>query len=98
MFLKNELKGTRKLNGNSPMVAFINNQAIVATADGNLRILSEKLIMKQKLSDGKKRHLKTINFLSGCENFIASGDGSGTIRFYKKGDKEPQVKLNISVH
>ena len=80
------------------MVAFINNQAIVATADGNLRILSEKLIMKQKLSDGKKRHLKTINFLSGCENFIASGDGSGTIRFYKKGDKEPQVKLNISVH
>ena len=73
------------------MVKFINDQVIVATADGNLTILNEKLILKQKLSGGKKHRLKTINSISGSEKFIASGDSFGTVRFYNQDEKELTV-------
>ena len=79
------------------MVKFINDQVIVATADGNLTILNEKLILKQILPNRKKLRFSAINSLSGSENFIASGDYLGTIRFYNRGEKESKVNFNIEI-
>ena len=88
----NELKRTRKIGFYCPMVNFINEQVVVATADGSLTILTETLELRKKISDDKKHPRKTINSLRGNESFIASGDGSGTIRFYKQNDDDqPKV-------
>ena len=68
------------------MVAYINNEIIVAPSDGTLIILNDDLGVKKFFKNGisESTPFQTIFCLSGNEKFVATGDAAGVLRYFRR--------------
>ena len=73
------------------MVQYINDEIVVASNDGKLRILNENLSVKEQFTTGTVTKKSTPWSLTGNEKYLASGNADGVVRYYRRnGDAEPE--------
>ena len=91
-FIHGQLKETRKFEGEKTLVQFINDDIVMASSDGKLRILNENLEIKKQLNAGTVTQNSTPYCLTGNEKYLAvSGNYDGVVRYYRRnGDAEPE--------
>ena len=71
---------TVKLQGEKPLVRYINGEIVTAAEDGKLTILNQELQIL-KTFHGSESY---ISSLTGTDSYIALGDYNGTVRFYDR--------------
>ena len=90
-FIHGQLKETRKFEGEKTLVQFINDDIVMASSDGKLRILNENLEIKKQFTAGTVTTKSIPWCLTGNEKYLASGNEWGVVRYYRrKGCAEPK--------
>ena len=91
IFIDGQPKKTRKIEGEETLVQFIYDEIVMASSDGKLRILNENLDIKKQFTAGTVTQNSTPMSLTGSEKYLASGNGVGVVRYYRRnGDAEPE--------
>ena len=63
----------------------------MASSDGELRILNENLDIKKQFTAGTVTQNSCPQSLTGNEEYLASGNYDGVVRYYRRnGDAEPE--------
>ena len=85
----NKVEKTEKLTERftkSPLVAYINNEIVVAMSNGQLLILNENLGINKTFTSGNEEsmRLSIVLCLSGNSRFIATADTAGFVRYFRR--------------
>ena len=84
-FIHGQLKETRKFEGEKTLVQFINDDIVMASSDGKLRILNENLDIKKQFTAGTVTEQSSPCSFTGNEKYLAvSGNYDGVVRYYRK--------------
>ena len=81
-----ELRNTKQFTPLSPMVAYINDEVVVAPSDGTLVILNDDLRIKKQFTNGTRtsKSRKTILSMSASSKFCATADAAGFVRYFRR--------------
>ena len=79
-----------ELEGELPLVRFINGEIVTAAQNGKLTVLNKKLETLKTFRGTEK----FVYSLTGNNEFIAVGDKNGTVRYYNRvGSIFPKVSI-----
>ena len=80
LFKNGEALKTVKLQGEWPLVRFINGEIVTAAQNGKLTVLNEELEVLKTFRGTDKGILN----LTGNSEYISFGDYNGTVRYYDR--------------